>query len=688
MEDQLQFDSSGGINTVYSFFFTYNFTNTQSITSYALPFAGFTFRPKFDDQEGLLSNKKIFWDFGDGTIVEALTAKHAYKLPGKYKVTNYFYDKNGNSYINSYSSTVIVKNIIEDSISFVEPITGQISLRTGEITDPISVKSSVSYQTYIKNPNLSFVAFASAGNDISDFFAKGLDTVRYGYLYPSSSFLSLQTKNNITEFVTVTSFSPQYENIYCRPVDNDIVICTRDCPNAFFCGVSGVSDVYFRSDFPSPAINLLLGAEPEAFYDNTNTTTIGVSCSVVEDISPAKLTITSNGLDEEGQSDTVFNINKNKFSGTGISFVIKVKDIDNFTIKNIPQLDSISIILTDGVVVYPATFEQTQINNGISSNLGGFFRGLCFADVESVTENVFLSAVANVGGETITGVSSAFNIYPKQSIYNIAKRGEDIDFTEKFKEISFQPLFSELNVLYDDYIRNIFGDITSEQSSVGKATYEKIKNFVDNNAVIDTSNITNLLSIFEMLNLTSLRFNSTDFRFPSAISRFVDLLSISKSRLFGFTNKFDSDFRSYGYTNSSVHGKNIGSELSITEALNADDIVIAFEKFSSKFTKLYPFIPLDVENTSEFTISDYKDEWGWGLVLPDDGYGQEITRYYTFYRFVPVIEGNIEGSVINFEDPNTTIQHNTLSYREWSEKDGIISNILANQFYKGLDLIK
>jgi hypothetical protein len=688
MEDRLQFDSSGGINTVYSFFYTYNFTDTQSVTGYALPFAGFTFRPNFDDQESLLSNKKVFWDFGDGTVVQALTAKHAYRLPGKYKVKNYFYDKNGNSYINSYTSTVIVKNIIEDSISFVQPITSTISVRTGEITDPIPIISSVSYQTYTEKPEVSIVAYASAGNDISNFFETGLDTIRYGYLYPNSSFLSLVNTNGITEFVNVTSFATAYEKIYCRPVNNDIVLCTKECPNAFFCGVTGISDVYFRSDFASSEINLLFGAEPEAFQDDTNTTTIGVSCAVESDIIPTSLSITSNGLDSEGISDTLFNINKNKFSGSGISFVVKVKDPENFTIRNIPQLTNISLILTDGVVEFPAVFEQTFINNDISSNIGGFYRGLCYADLPGVTENVFISAAANVNGQLITGTSDMFNIYPKSGIYNIAKRGEDIDFTSKFREISFQPLFSELNTLYNDYIKNIFGDIASDQTSLGKLTYEKIKNFVDNNAVIDTSNVDKLISIFEMINLKSLQFNSTNFRFPSAVSRFVDLLSINKSRLFGFTNKFADDFRSYGYVNSSIHGKNIGTELTTTESLNEDDIIISFEKYSSSFTKLYPYIPLDVENTSTFQIIDYKDSWGWGLVLPENASGQDISKYYTFYRYLPTEFTDIEDSIINFDDPNTTLQHNISSFALWSEKDGIISNIISNQFYKGLNLIK
>jgi hypothetical protein len=33
------------------------------------------------------------------------------------------------------------------------------------------------------------------------------------------------------------------------------------------------------------------------------------------------------------------------------------------------------------------------------------------------------------------------------------------------------------------------------------------------------------------------------------------------------------------------------------------------------------------------TINDYKDEWGWGLVLPTTFLSSDIPKFYNFYEF-------------------------------------------------------
>ena len=78
-------------------------------------------------------------------------------------------------------------------------------------------------------------------------------------------------------------------------------------------------------------------------------------------------------------------------------------------------------------------------------------------------------------------------MYPSGGYYNIAKQGEDVDFEFIFKEIAIQPLFFDKKVLFNDFLGSIFGNIDSLQDTIGKVTYEKITNFVDNNAVLDFS---------------------------------------------------------------------------------------------------------------------------------------------------------------------------------------------------------
>ena len=112
----------------------------------------------------------------------------------------------------------------------------------------------------------------------------------------------------------------------------------------------------------------------------------------------------------------------------------------------------------------------------------------------------------------------------------------------------------------------------------------------------------------------------------------------------------------------------------------------AYERFGNIIKVINTYQPVSAVNSNTYVISAYNDNWGWGLVLPNTGYGTKIKDYYTFYNHISTIEGSIKDSIINFEDTNTTISPTTSSYSDWSQQDGIISNLISNQLYKGLDL--
>jgi hypothetical protein len=168
------------------------------------------------------------------------------------------------------------------------------------------------------------------------------------------------------------------------------------------------------------------------------------------------------------------------------------------------------------------------------------------------------------------------------------------------------------------------------------------------------------------------------------MARLVDLLSIKKTKLFGVRNTFSENFNSRGYVNHSDYGTNLGEEITVNTTLSAGDSIVAYERFSGNYSVLNTFLP----GLSSYTVSQYQDSWGWNLLLPENGYGEAISNYYFFYRFIPTLNGDISDGVIDFTDPNTTISFDLSSYEDWSKKDGVISNILAHQLYKGLNLIK
>jgi hypothetical protein len=300
-----------------------------------------------------------------------------------------------------------------------------------------------------------------------------------------------------------------------------------------------------------------------------------------------------------------------------------------------------------------------------------------------------------VNSASLTGTSDTFSIYPSGGYYNIAKRGEDIDFKEQFKSIAFQPLFLDKKILFDDFLGSIFGNISSVQSSIGKATYEKIKNFVDNNTVIDYSNLDQFVATLELLNENNPYLKTPNSITPGEISRLINLLSINHSRLFGTRNQFNQNFKTYGYLDNEYYGNNLGEEVSMYYTVTAGTDIVAFEKFSGNYKLLNTYLPLcattvTVSAGNTYNLSEYNDTWGWGLVLPSDGYGSgiNISNYYLFYKHIPNINGTITDGVINFNDINNTLAYTNSSYQAWAQEDGIISNILSHQIYKGLNLFE
>lgn len=689
------------INTVFTYFETRNHTGNISTSGYALPFCFFSFLPRLETTTATsisnstrFSNKRIVWDYGDGTSSEATTGRHSYSQPGRYKVTCYLYDRGGESYYDTFTQSVDVLDYVQNFITLSASSLQGYTLTAGKITNPILITRSTSRQYYgddITKP-LSIVSYIS-GSTSPDYFY--LEDKHYSHLFPThSTYLLLTGSSNETEFVEISSFNIDGTAIYTKLSGGEVVETDKDDNEGVFSGSEGTTLIYTKDDFTSTGLNVFFGYESNTLKPISNTSTIGFKASVVENTDLHKLSITSNGMDGEGFTTSSFNIGKNKFSNSKIGFVVKVKDSQDFTIRDLPLLENINIILTDGVINYSATV-YSNFESLSTLNSGGFFKGYIIADIPHVTENLFLSANSIINGRFLTGTSDTFNVYPSGGYYNIAKKGEDIDLKEQFKSIAFQPLFLDKKVLFDDFLGSIFGDINSSQSSIGKKTYEKITNFVDNNSIIDYSNLDQLVSILKLLNEDSVSLNTSNAITPSEVGRLLDLLSINHSRLFGTKNQFNENFKSYGYLNNELYGKNLGEEVSIYHTVTAGFDIVAFEKYSGNYCLLNTYLPLcastvTVSAGNTYNLFEYNETWGWGLVLPNDEYGSgvNISNYYLFYKYIPTIDGTIADGVINFNDVNSTLSYTTSSYQGWSQENGIISNILSHQIYKGLNLFE
>lgn len=228
------------------------------------------------------------------------------------------------------------------------------------------------------------------------------------------------------------------------------------------------------------------------------------------------------------------------------------------------------------------------------------------------------------------GRSNTFSIYDSTSgKYVIDKINENFDIKEQIKSYRFQEYLIDKDRLFDDFIGSALGSVNSKKEELGKVVYEKISNFTDNIANVDTCNVVSLKSIYDMLDEEFYSFNNyRDMNIPAELKRLVDLFSIKFSKLKGSRNKFGYNFDNKGYNNESIiknggtplYGVNKGEELDFfTTVLTAGNHIISYEKFSGEFkfvnTNLLSSSYLTYINPllKTFALSSYNNNWNWGL---------------------------------------------------------------------------
>jgi hypothetical protein len=641
-----------------------------------------------------LSNKKVVWYFGDGTYSNNLTGIHVYTKPGIYNITNVYFDASGYSYQNTYSLQLTVYNFIPDalvpSISSGYISSGQYVLTAGKITTPFEVIRTTSWQNeYILSASPTYRLYSLSGTE--NYFDQKLTTNKYGHLYPYSSFYDVQSG----ELVEIENFTTSNVLLYCKLSGTNIVQTSQTDINSVFCGASGSKMLYFKDDLPRTNVNLYV--IPYDINADVNQVPIGIKSTIVPNTALSALAISSNGVTGEGVRNNTFDINNIKFVNEKINFVVSIKDNNWFTVAKDTNLILGNTSLTNRISVYPINSQGTPVHNigTITSNFsylssvsGGFFRGLFTPSLTA--SNIRLK----VDGLSLSGVSSTFNIYPSAGQYSIAKINEDFDFTNQLKQLRYQEFLQDYNVLFDDFFGSIFGNLSSDPTSMGKLPYEKIANFVSNKHSVDKCDVDSLFSMSYEIASDFTKFEKNNFNYPAKLKRYIDIFSINHSRLWGAKNQWNLNFDNKFGADSTKYGINFGEKLDFytTVLTAADGYIIAYEKFSSTFKLCNTYITtisttLLNPSLSTYSLSSYNDTWGWNLVLGNNISGGEILKYYDFYRYNSAIDGTVLDSVINFNDILTTLNYTNSSYDEWVNDSGFIDNILSNILYTSINLL-
>jgi len=297
--------------------------------------------------------------------------------------------------------------------------------------------------------------------------------------------------------------------------------------------------------------------------------------------------------------------------------------------------------------------------------------------------NKYAAPVSTI--RNITGQSNVFNIYPSTGQYNIAKVNENWNAAGFYDSLRYQETLIDKQVFFDQFLGVIVGGLNAQPYELGKTVYEKIANFVDNNADITKVNISSLLSFCKELTIDFEQYNLT---LPPQLARLVDILSIKQSILWGSSSKYALNFDPQGTTfSNSTYGINLSSSIDLATGtfINGTPIV-AQEIFSGNYILVNVNILTEYDNGSVVPLSAYNSTWGWGLVAPNSVTGIKIGNYYKFFYYNPVFDNTYYDNVINWKDTYTTLQPTNSAYVDWSSNNGIIKTLLSYELNKGLRL--
>jgi len=301
------------------------------------------------------------------------------------------------------------------------------------------------------------------------------------------------------------------------------------------------------------------------------------------------------------------------------------------------------------------------------------------------------------GTNIITG-SYTFTISPSTNDVEIYKINEDIDYSQVLKSYRFQSFLHEYDNLFDGVFTSFVGQASSSPTVFGKTIFEKTANFVSNNTDIDFCKIENIQAFYDFFN------EDIDFVSPNPppeLKRLYNLFSIKISKLLGDYHRVNDNFDTQYYT-SSAAGRNIDFTspiTSLTYEVTADTKFVALQKFNSEYILIKPQqVPAKSVDGSTagvsatYPLSTYNvySNWGWELDTTVSG-ASGLDLLYEFYPYTAydttLSAENIENSIIDYNNPYTTISRSTSSLSaSWENDGGIIFNNLDYQLRKGLSL--
>jgi len=660
-----------------------------------------------------------------------------------------------NVYFNSSTTT----SGINQGRTYVD----NLQVAAAQYTDPIYVYRYNTWQLCNSLSSIDYkIELYCDGSFSNDYENKTYYQTNWYHLVPFWQF------RNETQTTIIRSLSTDSTNLYLTYDGYTGSISPVSSINSIFTGTSGKNIFYFKDDSPSrdtleklyltqnlkdvPLAKQILNSKLFSIFEkglpiiNNSSTFIDL---LVDYTVPDSWSFTSNGLTQPPLPNIMFN-------GTSFPLFVAPADSEGNILKYYGQLNYIpasatistntfklALLSADGTKdafgnnnLFPTNFQflPYQGNNISTVLLSSFYAGVLsasytnsFATIGATTNFSLSTTYSNIQapyvvnpvvlsafgfamdtdgfGQYIEGLY-LFNYYPEYVEYNIMKINENFDYVETLKSYALMPRLKDQTSLFDEFFAYVGGTQESSPNGIGKRYYEKIANFVDNNADVDAANITQLYGLFDEINYKDKNYN---IKFPSDLQRVMDLLSINYSKLVGSDTGFNNNYLNTPFVDAQYSQTNLGAQLSNSSIITAGTNIVSYQYFGNVYTTITPTTiacnttelasysaanPNSVDTTfnglSSYPLSAYQNNWGWGL--PSDVNWNSIIKQYNFYLQTPTVVTSINkiDGYIDWSNNLTTlsaIQYNSNLSTYFTMSGGLMEQYIGNALRRGVGLI-
>lgn len=271
---------------------------------------------------------------------------------------------------------------------------------------------------------------------------------------------------------------------------------------------------------------------------------------------------------------------------------------------------------------------------------------------------------------TITGTSVPFDFvnFLQTDIFKI---NENFDLAGKMQSLAFTPALAESTFLFEKFLGSIYGKYPFKHTDIGVTLYEKIANYVSNISDIDFCNIKELYNLSNMMDINLQDFN---LNYPEEIQRVLNFSSVNLSRLLGARSVEQDSF-----TTPNSQGKFNVNKTPITTLYYHVTAGIPLV-LKNRSLNQYRLVNTGYINCSGiYTLDDFAKYLGFT--------DQNWTSYYQFFEFIPNYDGKQIAGLIDWNNPQTTINENLSSFNDWFGQGEYIDTQFSYELYNGLGLL-